>query len=412
LLSFAAVKFLRTEIKTKIYNPTREEKHFLSVEQAKIWEYFSMFVNEKTNHLPPDNIKLETSVKIDNRTSPTNIGLYLLSVWGAYVAELICKEEMEKRIKNTLETIENLPKYKGHLYNWVNTKTLEVISPWFVSSVDSGNFIASLSCLLPVTEGEIQERISKIIENTEWDFLYDSDKKLFYNGFSPEGTTKSHYDMLMSECRILSYLAISEGIVDAEHWKKLSRTSGKVKQKYGCLSYSGTAFEYFMPLLFHPIFENSLIDKSLSFCLSENKRFSRYFKIPFGVSESAFVKNGEIGYKAHGIHTLSVSETENSKTISPYSNYLFMQYDFVQAYKNYKRLKTFADGELGLYESIDFSENQPKPIKIYMSHHMGMSFLSLLNVLNEKALQKAFMKDEKHRAYEELLWEDAVFIKE
>ncbi len=412
LMSLVGIKFLRKETKPKTHNPTREEKHFLSVEQAKIWEYFSLFVNEKTNHLPPDNIKLEGSVKVDNRTSPTNIGLYLLSVWGAYEAELINREEMERRIKNTLETIEKLPKYKGHLYNWVNTGTLEVIPPRFVSSVDSGNFTASLTSLLAVTDGEIHERISKIIESTEWDFLYDSDKKLFYNGFNSEGATKSHYDMLMSECRILSYLAVSEGIVDAEHWKKLSRTSGKVKHKYGCLSYSGTAFEYFMPPLFQPIFENSIIDKSLSFCLSENKRFGRYFKIPFGVSESAFVGNGVIGYRAHGIHTLAVSETESGKTISPYSNYLFMQYDFFAAYKNYKRLKTFADGELGLYEAVDFSGNEPNPIKSYMSHHMGMSFLSLLNILNDNALQKAFMKDKKHRAFEELLWEDAVFIKE
>ena len=218
--------------------------------------------------------------------------------------------------------------------------------------------------------------------------------------------------MLMSECRILSFAAVSEGKAPLWHWEKLSRKCTNIKHRFGCLSYSGTAFEYFMPQIFHPICEKSLIKRSLSLCLSENKRYSRFFRIPFGVSESGSFKNGEYEYKAHGIHTLAVSETETEKTVSPYSNYLFMQYSFKDAYKNYLKLKKIADGYFGLYEAVDFSEDKPQPVKSYMAHHMGMSFLSLVNVLYDRAIEKLFMCSPEHRAFKELLSESDVFVKE
>jgi hypothetical protein len=109
-----------------------------------IWKFFSENVNESGNHLPPDNIQLTPYEKTANRTSPTNIGLYLVSTLCARDMGLISTDEFFNRINSTLETIEKLKKYNGHLFNWYDTKNLSVLNPSYISSVDSGNFIACL----------------------------------------------------------------------------------------------------------------------------------------------------------------------------------------------------------------------------------------------------------------------------
>ena len=110
-------------------------------ELRSMWNYYEDFMNEKHHFLPPDNYQQEPLNIVASRTSPTNIGLSILALLGALDLNFINENELCQRIDNTLKTIEVLPKWKGHLYNWYDTETLKILNPRFISTVDSGNFI-------------------------------------------------------------------------------------------------------------------------------------------------------------------------------------------------------------------------------------------------------------------------------
>ncbi|PYE80840.1 GH36-type glycosyl hydrolase domain-containing protein [Pseudoroseicyclus aestuarii] len=108
------------------------------------WRFFEEYVTADTNHLPPDNLQIDPELKLARRTSPTNIGLYLLSIVSARDFGWISLNDAIRRISLTLETVERMEKHKGHLYNWYDTTSLELLPPAYVSSVDSGNFAGHL----------------------------------------------------------------------------------------------------------------------------------------------------------------------------------------------------------------------------------------------------------------------------
>lgn len=111
---------------------------------VRTWSFFETFVTKKDHWLPPDNFQEDPVELIAHRTSPTNIGLYLLSCCSAYNFGYICSKQLIERIENTLKTIEKLPKYYGHLYNWYNTISLKPLEPDYISTVDSGNLAGHL----------------------------------------------------------------------------------------------------------------------------------------------------------------------------------------------------------------------------------------------------------------------------
>ncbi|AGA64013.1 LOW QUALITY PROTEIN: Cyclic beta-1,2-glucan synthase [Liberibacter crescens BT-1] len=108
----------------------------------RTWNYFDHFVTPEQNFLPPDNFQEYPSPVIAARTSPTNIGVYLLSVVSARKFGWISFEETIERLENTFATLEKMDKFRGHLYNWYETDTLKVLNPMYVSTVDSGNIAA------------------------------------------------------------------------------------------------------------------------------------------------------------------------------------------------------------------------------------------------------------------------------
>ncbi|MDF1610304.1 glucoamylase family protein [Hoeflea sp. YIM 152468] len=110
----------------------------------RTWRYFERFVNEDNHYLPPDNFQEDPEPVVAERTSPTNIGMYLLSTVAARDFGWISLSETLDRIDKTLDTVEKLPHHRGHLFNWYNTRTLEVLQPSYVSSVDSGNMAGHL----------------------------------------------------------------------------------------------------------------------------------------------------------------------------------------------------------------------------------------------------------------------------
>ena len=129
------------EEKKQIDKLSNDEKEYVKNIAESTWGYFSEYMNKENNFLPPDNYQESRKEKVVSRTSSTNIGLGILTIISAYDLKFITLEKTISSLENTMETIEKLDKWNGHLYNWYNTKTLKPLMPRYISTVDSGNFV-------------------------------------------------------------------------------------------------------------------------------------------------------------------------------------------------------------------------------------------------------------------------------
>ena len=379
--------------------------------------FYEEYVNSAGHFLPPDNVSYSPASSIAFRTSPTNIGLYLLTLLAARDMEHIDTATLRIRCENTFSTLSKLERFRGHFYNWYDTSTLEVLGDKYVSTVDSGNLAVCLStfvyglreyCLEDSGLEKIVSRAKRILEDMDFRFLYDSHRGLFYIGYhtSREMPDSNHYDMYMSEARLTSYYCASKGIVDFSHWRKLSRSMVETRRHIGAASWTGTCFEYFMPTLFFPVFPNSFEDESLRFVYNQQKRFSYSAKKVFGVSESAyfaFDPHMNYQYRAFGVPTLRLKrEQESTLVISPYSSFLMLQQNPEEVVDNLIRLKGCGMyGKYGFYEAMDCNLSRTGGsalVKSYMTHHLGMSLISIVNVLQNQRFVKRFCKDDNLRA--------------
>lgn len=143
---------------------TDEQLHDLRRIARKTWYFFETFVGEQDRWLPPDNYQEDPKGQIAHRTSPTNIGLYLLSTLAANDLGYLGLCDCVERLEQSFQTLERLPKHQGHLFNWYDTQTLEVLEPSYISTVDSGNFLASLWTL---AEG-LREKASAPLDVSSW----------------------------------------------------------------------------------------------------------------------------------------------------------------------------------------------------------------------------------------------------
>ncbi|QZY55792.1 GH36-type glycosyl hydrolase domain-containing protein [Crassaminicella profunda] len=538
----------------------------------KTWSYYEDFAGEMDHFLPPDNYQEDPPNGVAHRTSPTNIGFLLLATLSARDFGYISTIEMVERIEKTLSTIERLETWKGHLYNWYDTKTLEVLRPFFVSTVDSGNFIGYMitlkeglleyfkkpildkAVLLGIKDtvaltnekqnvetidfflekeklelkewkelfqrfektnnitgwnekfhfmmnelnkeinlffvdarveveeykklkeqvdrinGELSlielntlykdilkdlnkilkknnqqafiqlknrifianehveqkiaqikdliKRIEKIVEDTDFTELYDQKQNLFSIGYNvkDENLVDSYYDLLASEARLTSYIAIARKEVPKKHWSKLGRALSIVDGYRGLVSWTGTMFEYFMPPLVMKNYTNTLMDETYGTVIKAQKKYGEKRNVPWGTSESgyyAFDINLNYQYKAFGVPDLGLKRgLINDMVISPYSTLLALSFDGKGSMKNIKRLiEDGVEGNYGFYEAIDYTpERLPfgkkkGVIKSFMAHHQGMGLLALNNYLNENIMQKRFHMDPVMKSAEVLLQE-------
>ncbi|MFX0549952.1 GH36-type glycosyl hydrolase domain-containing protein [Hathewaya histolytica] len=549
----------------------KEDVFILRRISRKTWAYFEDFVNEENNWLGPDNFQENPPNGVAHRTSPTNIGMTLTSNIVAldmgYIGLLQCLE----RLDNTVISMNNLSKYKGHFYNWYNTLTSEPLYPRFVSTVDSGNLVGYLwlcsetleeELNLPyvnkrikiglkdtlslsknelnqllgesnelnnisiseeidaniiswrkdllnilkavnsiyereekhiyywtyklkkdiqnhiqeldktfpwikiLDEGEVSEEIKNklidipskislknipeilytleddlinknngvkedlidavkasriyivsiidrinslsmelynIAEETDFKFLYDKDKNLFSIGFDMENNkiNKSYYDLLASESRQASFVAIAKGEIPKEHWFKLGRSMTFMGRSKGLVSWSGTMFEYFMPLLIMKTYPHTILDRTYRSVIEGQIKYAKRRGVPFGISESGFYTfdiNKNYQYKAFGVPGIGLKRgLINELVISPYSTILSLQKELKHSLINIKRLiKAGLEGTYGFYEAIDYTKNRVNKesdseiVKSYMIHHQGMSLMAIDNVLNKNILQNRF----------------------
>lgn len=589
---------------------TREHHLLLHRIARKTWLFFEEFVNERENWLPPDNFQEIPVPTIASRTSPTNIGISLLANLAAYDFGYLSAGALIERSNQTLTTITKLQKYRGHLYNWYDTRTLEPLHPLYVSSVDSGNLAGHLIILaqglkeimdkpvyspvifnglldtvrvmryidpklsgLEIIEEEltgkephhlfeaylllisVREKMNLIkedvfagneellrwrkafldncedyfeemlylapwirlleqysledindkttgkyledilalqevvydiptlremekcgpqliphIENilgqmrtdpdipsayityfTDWlvcvedmaeraekrmrilnvlameserfadmdfAFLYNPVKKLFTIGFNVEEqrADSGSYDMLASEARLCSYVAIAQGQIPQEHWFSLGRLLIMPQGKPILMSWSGSMFEYLMPLLVMPNFEQTLFDQTYKGVVQEQIDYAKKFNVPWGISESGLNRTDtqfNYQYQAFGIPRLGLKRgLSKDLVIAPYATLLALMVAPRKASENLQRLtKEGHEGVYGYYEAIDYTPSHlplnetSVDVRSFMAHHQGMGLLSLLYLIKKTPMQERFSSCAMFKAYELLLQE-------
>ncbi|HTL05800.1 MAG TPA: hypothetical protein VL241_08645, partial [Gemmatimonadales bacterium] len=270
------------------------------------WEYFSRFVTADTNWLAPDNFQEHPAPVVALRTSPTNIALQLLATVSAHDLGLLALEEMTQRLERAFESMARLARFRGHFYNWYELEELEVLEPAYISTVDSGNLAGHLlalrqACLAfagdpAAGEAGLKPRLEALAERalgfaTEMDFgfLFDPSRKLFSIGYSPaaHGLDPSYYDLLASEARLASFVAIAKGDVPFSHWFRLGRGLIAAGGETALVSWNGSMFEYLMPVLVMHSFPFTVLGQTYRGALDIQIAYGRERGVPWGVSECA-----------------------------------------------------------------------------------------------------------------------------
>ena len=398
----------RVELKEQKIDDIKELAH-------STWMYFKDNLKEEYYYLIPDNYQENREQKLDLRASPTAIGFSLTSVIGAYELEFIEKEEAVRLLKEIIYTVDSLDKWNGHLYNWYDILTKKVMHPGFVSTVDSGNFVASLiiarEFLSKLGEVDIVKLCDKLIKNTNFKKLYTK-KDVFSIGYDEsEGRLSIYnYNKFASESRLTSYLSICLGDAPSKHWFCLDKSLTTYKGHKGLISWSGTSFEYYMPLLFMKNYPNTLFDESYHFARFCQKDYMNSVdsKLPWGISESAYNElDNSLNYKYKAFSTpylKAKEDKENRIVISPYASLMAMELFPEDVYENINKFKQLDMlGKYGMYEAYDYDNRGV--VQAFFAHHQGMSLAGIVNYLKPDVLKNYFHENVNVKTFEVLLKE-------
>ena len=382
------------------------------------WRYFETFCTAGEHYLPPDNVQTQPPTGTAHRTSPTNMGFALLSALGAHALGIDNGRGLALA-ERMLTTMEQLPRWNGHFYNWYHTCTLRPMPPLYVSTVDSGNCAAALLAAANALRGWGQDalaaRAQALCDGMDFALLYDPQRRLMHIGIDTGSGKRSegYYDLLESEARLTSYFAVARGDVPREHWRALSRAQVQHERYRGCVSWSGSVFEYLMPELFLPPQRDSLLWESAKFCLRVQRRRVRTGQ-PWGVSESAyFALDSALSYryKAHGCAALAMQpDMDRELVLSPYSAFLALAVAPRAAVRDLRRFAARGlPGQYGFREALDCTRARTggggQIVHCVMAHHQGMSLLSACNALCGGQVQRWFLADPAMRAHMSLLSE-------
>ncbi|HEX4440105.1 MAG TPA: glucoamylase family protein [Thermoanaerobaculia bacterium] len=572
----------------------------------RTWRFFETFSGDQDHHLPPDNVQEDPRRMVAHRTSPTNVGLALLSTVAAHDCGWIGAHEMADRLEATISSAASLERFRGHLFNWYATETLVPLEPRYVSTVDSGNLVANLlvvkqACLeTPMSppdvvlggirdalrlfqdsveaEGssppqarsrrdvraairEIETRLGpldpeerlearlkelakladgleraapegagetgdgeatdagpddageplvwaramkasiashlrdfapesspaapsrdaypqmelalarsgreaetagelsaefvereragfaqadpaaernepggttalarrlhaiaaaseRLAAEMDFEFLFDDSRKLFSIGYrvSDGRLDSGFYDLLASEARLASFLAVARGEVPWSHWFHLGRPLTPVGRGSALVSWSGSMFEYLMPDLVLDVPTDSLLEVSARLAVGRQMRYGSERGVPWGVSESGYNARDvsmNYQYSSFGVSGLGLKRgLADDLVIAPYATALAAMIDPAAAAENFRALeKAGALGRLGFYEAIDYTRSRlPEGsrravVKEYMAHHQGMTLVSLANVLTGWQMRRRFHAEALVQSAELLLQE-------
>ncbi len=461
------------------------------------WRLFERCVGPLDRHLPPDNLQLSPYDMLAHRTSPTNIGMYLLSVACARQFGWIGTQDLLARLEATLATLGTLERYRGHFMNWYDTQTGAPLLPMYVSTVDSGNLSAHLlavgqacrelaqapdddqACqraiaaarqrlnpllarrcrLTPNERNELKwlladhratlrsarrDRLAQAgatalgadapstrqrllsaaqaLQNLAWQadfsFLYSRRRHLFHIGYrvAEHQRDAGFYDLLASESRLTSLLAIARGDVPVRHWASLGRAFFARDAGVGLRSWTGSMFEYLMPglVLLEP--RDSVLSEASLAALREQMAFASLQGLPWGVSESAYAASDDslaYQYAPQGVPRLALRRTPPDElVVAPYATALAAQIAPHAATLNFAALERLgARGRYGFIEALDYTaarrtgDAQFVPVATFMAHHQGMSIVALANVLHQGVAQRWGMANAHLQAVSSLLHE-------
>ena len=388
----------------------------------KTWKFFNDLLTSEYNYLMPDNYQLNRANKVDLRTSPTNIGFSLVSVISAYELKLVGEKQAIDKLANIINSVEKLNKWHGHLYNWYNIAEMQEIQPYFISTADSGNFVACLYVVKGFLDkkgkyDDLKDRVIKLIDNTDFAVLYNKEQDVFSIGYTVnEGSlVPFHYNNFLSESRLASFIAILKGDVPYKHWFCLDKTLTKHKYYKGVVSWTGTMFEYYMPLIFMKTYKHTLLDETYLFAYYAQREFINQANsnLPWGITESAYNELDDAQnykYKAFGVPYLKFNNSDNPPiVVAPYGSLMAITKQPLAVYNNIKKFQALGmEGDYGLFESYDHDDKAI--IKAYYSHHQGMILSSIANYFTDNAIQEYFHRD-KHVQAVEILLKEKVQIK-
>lgn len=515
----------------RVAGPTKglpvQDQVYLEGVARDTWRLFERCVGPQDRHLPPDNLQILPHDMVAHRTSPTNIGLYLLSAACARHFGWIGTQAFINRLEATVGTLDAMPRHRGHFLNWYDTQTLQILPPAYVSTVDSGNlsghllavsqaclelaqtphddgkarraleasnlrlapWLDQLPALLPAWHpdmaiarllamedplrhcrrhaayfrdllnraaedlaalfpGQIEEahpampgpadefawqlrdhvtvlecawqdaqamtpaRVAqdrerlkalssaceRLAGEADFRFLYHPKRRLFHLGYrvAEEQLDTGFYDLLASEARLTSLLAIAKGDVPPAHWASLGRPFQAAGLRVGLKSWSGSMFEYLMPGLVLDEPQGSLLQQSSRSALREQIAFGRLHGVPWGISESAYADHDDTlayQYGPRGAPSLALRRTpQDDLVVAPYATALAAQVSPRLARLNFAALESLgARGRYGFIEALDFSpmrqggDNRFTPVATFMAHHQAMSIVALSNVLMDGA---------------------------
>ena len=512
----------------------------LRLAARRTWRYFATFVGPGDHALPPDNFQETPNPVVAHRTSPTNIGLYLLATVVARDFGWVGTLDTLERLEATLDTMQRLERCRGHFYNWYDTRRCEPLEPKYVSSVDSGNLAGHLIALAQAAEemaacprrphaalagiddavqlvrlssiataarssptghapllqaldrlttglqappdpGEWPPRLAELqagartvldlaratadadpggtqadvliwaealgasveshardldlpdtlgrrlrlvaqharalVDGMDFGFLFDPMRKLLAIGYRADGTLDpGRYDLLASEARLASFVAIAKGDVPVSHWFRLGRALTPVELDSVLVSWSGSMFEYLMPALVMREPAGSLLDQTARLVVSRQITYGAERGVPWGVSESAYnVRDLEMTYQYSnfGVPGLGLRRgLGEDVVIAPYATGLAAMIDPSAAVRNLRRLAAAgASGAYGFYEALDYTAPrlpegaEVAVVRSYMAHHQGMVVVAIANALHDGAMRARFHAEPMVQATELLLQE-------
>ncbi len=252
----------------------------------------------------------------------------------------------------------------------------------------------------------------------DFDFLHDKTRDLFAIGYnvSENRLDTGCYDLLASEARLASYVLIAQGHFGQEHWFALGRLLTNAGGAPALLSWSGSMFEYLMPLLVMPTYADTILDQTYRAIVQRQINYGRQRGVPWGISESGYNTvdwNSNYQYRAFGVPGLGLKRgLAEDLVIAPYASALALMVAPKAACLNLERLVADGrEGDYGFYEAVDYTPSRLPPdsksvtVRQYMAHHAGMSFLSFAYVLLDKPMQRRFKANPEFQASELLLHE-------
>ncbi|MDQ2767475.1 MAG: carbohydrate-binding protein, partial [Gemmatimonadota bacterium] len=388
--------------------------------------------------LAPDNYQETPEPIVADRTSPTNLGLQLLATVSAFDLGFITRLDMIERVERALATMALMRRLRGHFYNWYRLSDLGVLEPPYISTVDSGNLAGHLIAIAAACR-DISERMQESSEarpgdatrlesiaacarkmalDMDFTLLFDDTRKLFAIGFDERANRldPSSYDLLASEARLASFIAIAKGDAPTEHWFRLGRSLTSQGGATALVSWSGSMFEYLMPVLVMPSPPFSLLDQTHRAAVRRHITYARSRSVPWGISESAYNmrdRHDTYQYRAFGVPDLALKRgLANDVVVAPYATVLALSVDPKEALSNLASLeREGALGEFGFHDAIDYSrpdaDSLRAVVRTSMAHHVGMSLVALDNALSisegDGLWQRRFMADPMCRAARLLL---------